>query len=183
MLRLLVLRHAKSDWTSGASRDFDRPLNARGRKAAPLVGAHMATHGLTPDKVLCSPALRTRQTLELVLPHLPPPAETDMPQALYDDGDLGYLDILQTQGGHARCLMVVGHNPACQDTVLELAGQSERGLLDAVMLKYPTATLAVLDLAVGDWRDVRPGCARLAALAQPRHLPAPDRLSALPDSV
>lgn len=183
MLRLLVLRHGKSDWTSGAARDFDRPLNARGRKAAPLVGTHMATHGLLPDRILCSPALRTRQTLELVLPHLPSTSDVEMPQALYDDSDLGYVQILGEMGGDARCLMVVGHNPACQDTVLDLAGTGERGLREVAAHKYPTATLSVLDLAVDDWRDIRPGCGHLAALAQPRHLPAPDRLSVHADIV
>jgi phosphohistidine phosphatase len=178
MLRLLVLRHAKSDWTSGATRDFDRPLNERGRKAAPLVGAHIAAHGLQPDLVLCSPALRTLQTLELIRPHLAPPPEVAMPHALYDDGDIGYLDILRRLGGSARCLLVIGHNPACQDTVLELAGAGEEAGLDEARRKYPTATLSVIDLDVAGWEALAPGCGHLAGLAQPRHLPSPSALSA-----
>ena len=104
------------------------------------------------------------------------------------EGDL-ILRRVQTKDGRSRAFVndqpvSVGLLRQLGDMLVEIHGQhDERGLLDAVMRKYPTATLAVLDLAVGDWRDVRPGCARLAALAQPRHLPAPDRLSALPDSV
>lgn len=172
MPRLLVLRHAKSDWTTGAGHDFDRPLNARGRASAPLIGAHMAAHGLRPDRILCSPALRTRETLELVLPHLGAAGTVELLRALYDDSEADYLDIMRREAADARCLLVIGHNPACQETVLALAGSAEPELADAARRKYPTATLAVLDLAIPDWSALAPGCGRLVGLAQPRRLPS-----------
>ena len=66
MLTLTLLRHAKSSWADTTLKDFDRPLNGRGRDAAPLMGALMRREGLRPDHILCSPAVRARQTLELV---------------------------------------------------------------------------------------------------------------------
>src|SRR5262249_41406064 len=67
MLPLMLLRHAKSSWDDGSLEDFDRPLAPRGEAAAPRMGAYMAAHDLAPQLILCSPAVRTRQTLDLVL--------------------------------------------------------------------------------------------------------------------
>src|SRR5690242_15649389 len=84
MLRLYLLRHAKSDRASGKTvDDHERPLNARGRAAAPLMGAHMAAKHYVPARVLCSSATRTRETLDLVLPHLKPRPEVLHTRALY----------------------------------------------------------------------------------------------------
>ena len=68
MTTLLLLRHAKSSWDTMSLPDYDRPLAKRGRKAAPLIGAEIAQLGLRPDLILCSGAVRTRETLDLVLP-------------------------------------------------------------------------------------------------------------------
>src|SRR5215831_15132963 len=67
MLTLSLLRHAKSSWDDPALEDFDRPLAKRGQTAAPRMGAYMQANGLMPDLVLCSPAVRARQTLDLLL--------------------------------------------------------------------------------------------------------------------
>jgi phosphohistidine phosphatase len=68
MRRLMLMRHAKSDWSVGGQRDHDRALAARGREAAPLIAAYMARHGLRPDRVLVSTARRARETWDLVAP-------------------------------------------------------------------------------------------------------------------
>ena len=80
MLTLSLLRHAKSSWDDASLNDFDRPLSERGENAAPRVGAYMAAQGLAPEFVLCSPAVRARQTLDLVLPHL-----AGGPTVVYED--------------------------------------------------------------------------------------------------
>ena len=79
-LTLSLFRHAKSSWDNPNLGDFDRPLNERGREAAPRMGTFMARSGIVPDLVLSSPSVRTRQTLGLVLPHLSP-----APAVLYED--------------------------------------------------------------------------------------------------
>ena len=68
MRRLMLLRHAKSDWTAPGARDHDRPLSPRGREAAPKMGAYMARHALVPDLIVASTATRVSETLDLVLP-------------------------------------------------------------------------------------------------------------------
>ena len=80
MLTLSLLRHAKSSWEDGSLKDFERPLAKRGESAAPRMGAFMAERGLAPQLILCSPAVRARQTLDLVLPHL-----AGDPSVLYED--------------------------------------------------------------------------------------------------
>ena len=171
MLRLMLLRHAKSDWDDPGLADFDRPLARRGRNAAPLVGRYMAEHDLSPDQIICSTALRAKETLALVLPHLTGGIDITLTDALYErhtDGD--YLDIITRQGGAARTLMLVGHNPATEDTALALAGGGDAEALRELRLKYPTAALAVIDVEAGNWADIAPGSGRLERFVTPRAL-------------
>ncbi|SDU24784.1 histidine phosphatase family protein [Stappia sp. ES.058] len=183
MLRLLLLRHAKSDWHDAAARDHDRTLSTRGKTAAPAVGAHMARHGLMPDKVLCSTAQRARETLALVLPHLSGEIDVHVTRGIYDDSEMDYVETIRALGGNARTLMVVGHNPATRDTALELVGSGNPALIEAIEGKYPTAALAIIDFAADRWSDVERESGRIVAYCLPRHLPAAaTSLSALPEA-
>ena len=114
MLTLSLLRHAKSSWDDSSLDDFERPLNKRGEAAAPRMGAFMAQHGLAPDLILCSSAVRARQTLELVLPHL-----ADRPQVVYEDGfylaaPSAMLARLHKVDAKVRHVLIVGHDPGMQ---------------------------------------------------------------------
>ncbi|WP_349357572.1 histidine phosphatase family protein [Stappia sp.] len=182
MLRLMLLRHAKSDWNDPALPDFDRPLNARGLRAAPEVGAHMARHGLIPDKIVCSSARRTRETLALVLPYLTGETDVRITRGLYDESEMDYVDTIRALGGGARTLLLIGHNPATQDSALELIGSGNQMLVDAIAAKYPTAALTVIDFAANRWSDVDRRSGRVVAYCLPRHLPASATISALPEA-
>ena len=70
-MRLLLLRHAKSDWSGGEASDHARPLAPRGREAARRMGAYIAQQGYCPALILSSDSRRTRETVELLLPALP----------------------------------------------------------------------------------------------------------------
>jgi phosphohistidine phosphatase len=111
MLTLSLLRHAKSSWADSRLKDIDRPLNERGEKDAPRMGGHLARQGLVPDLVLCSPAVRTRQTLALVLPHLKPSPEIVYDDALYPGTPPAILKRLRNVAAEVRHAMIVGHNP------------------------------------------------------------------------
>ncbi|MBB99603.1 MAG: phosphohistidine phosphatase [Rhodobacteraceae bacterium] len=183
MLRLLLLRHAKSDWHDTSALDHDRTLNARGRGAAPAIGEHMARHGLMPDKVLCSTAQRARETLALVLPHLAGEIDIRITRGIYDESEMDYVDFIRALGGGSRTLMLIGHNPAMRDTALELVGGGNPSLVEAIEGKYPTAALAVIDFAANRWSDVERASGRILAYCLPRHLPAAmTSLSALPEA-
>ncbi len=121
-LRLIVMRHAKSDWNAGAETDHERPLNERGRKEAPHVGKALKADGLVPEVVLSSDSTRTTETFEAMSPFLAHAAVSYLPE-LYHAG----LAEVRAAAGHvppgARTVMVLGHNPGWEDMVRELTGE------------------------------------------------------------
>ena len=170
MPRLMLLRHAKSSWDAPEMRDFDRPLNARGRHAAPLMGRHMAAHALLPDRILCSSARRTRETLAGLLPHFDKDFDIRLTRALYESSRAHYLDVIRGHGDAARHLLVVGHNPAMQEVAIDLVGAGNPQLIQAIAADYPTAALAVIDFPEKSWSDIRPAGGRIVAFFRPREL-------------
>lgn len=170
MARLFLLRHAKSSWDDATSPDFDRPLNIRGRSAAPMMGRHMADHALFPERVLCSTARRTRETLAGLLPHLSGDMDIQLMRSIYTASDAGYLDILRRHGGGTRSLMLIGHNPGMQDTALSLIGSGNPAFVDEIRDKFPTAGLAVIDFDLADWAKLAPGSGRIVAFFRPREI-------------
>ncbi|MCX5497050.1 histidine phosphatase family protein [Kaistia dalseonensis] len=170
MTRLLLLRHAKSSWDQAGLADFDRPLAARGRRAATMIGEHLATHRLVPDRVLCSSARRTRETLIGLLPLIAADLDIKITRDLYEVGADAYIDSINALGANARTLLVIGHNPAIQETAIELIGSGNPALRDEIAEKFPTAGLAVIDFDVHKWSELRPKTGRVVAFFRPREL-------------
>ena len=113
---LILLRHAKSDWGSGARNDFDRPLAARGRKDAPRMGKWMRKNGFIPDLILCSPALRARETLAAVNNEL----KVRDKAIIYEDGIYGasldvLLGLIRKYNRRYGNIMITGHNPGIDE--------------------------------------------------------------------
>jgi phosphohistidine phosphatase len=173
MIRLMLLRHAKSSWDDSGIADHDRPLNLRGRAAASLIGRHMADHALVPDRIVCSTARRTRETFAGLLPHFTTDFDAMVLRAVYET-ETGYLPLALAYGGDARSLLVIGHNPAIQATALDLIGSGNPALTAEIAEKFPTAGLAVIDIPVASWRDIRPGAGRVVAFFRPRELEVVD---------
>src|SRR5205085_11557057 len=111
MRRLMLLRHAKSDWSTPGMRDQDRPLNARGREAAPKMGAYMARHGLVPDLIIASPATRVTETLALVLPAFAKQPKTMPDIRLYETDAAEILKVIKEAPRSVHSLLLAGHNP------------------------------------------------------------------------
>jgi phosphohistidine phosphatase len=158
---LLVLRHAKAVHEPGL-RDLDRGLTKRGRRDAAAAGTMMCDAGLIPDRVLCSAALRTRETWQQVSEALGPAADkakVSFESRLYDAGEEALLEAVRGSPGKARTVLLVGHNPASQQLVLDLTGQHDLG--------FPTSALAVVRLP-GEWADTAPGSGELARIWTPR---------------
>ncbi len=168
MPRLLLLRHAKSSWAEQGKPDRERPLAPRGREAAERMAQEMDARGLLPDRILCSPARRTGETLAALLPHLPKSVELQIVDDLYEAPD-DYRTTIALHGEAASCLLVVGHNPAIHATAINLVGSADRKGAADILSKYPTGALAVIDF-VDRWADLRPGGGRLAAFIRPRDL-------------
>ena len=168
MLTLTLLRHAKSSWGDPSLKDFDRPLNGRGREAAQLMGAVIRREGLRPDHVLCSPAVRTRQTLELVRVEYPALPDAEIQERLYHASPATLLRALHEAPTTAHHVMLVGHNPGLQQLAVWLVGRGAPSKRRALEEKLPTGALAVLTFDVLRWIDLRPGGGHLRLFARPR---------------
>ena len=118
---LIILRHAKSDWPKGVA-DHERPLGARGNREAPLAGKWLVEQGIYPDMILCSDAVRTRQTCTWVCSELGEKAPTPyLDSRLYDADAASALAVINETEEQVRTLMVVGHLPWVQDLGMRLA--------------------------------------------------------------
>ncbi|MFI7502764.1 SixA phosphatase family protein [Streptomyces sp. NPDC049687] len=165
--RLVVLRHAKSDWPQGVP-DHERPLAPRGRRDAPAAGQALTETGCVPDLVLCSTAVRARQTWELASAQwgTAPPVRYDPRLYAADVPEL--LDVVRETPAEVGTLLLVAHNPGLEELVLELAGEGLDDTLDEVRTKFPTSAIAVLAWYGPAWRSLTPGTALLTSMVVPR---------------
>jgi len=170
MKRLLLLRHAKSNWDDPALDDFERPLAPRGRRAAPQMAAALVERGWAPEAALVSPAARTRETWALVAAALPASPEPLFPQALYLASAAVLLGELRAVPAAVGSLLLLGHNPGLERLAALLAGPgSDPDALAALRSKFPTAGLAVLEVD-GEWSALAEGGGRLVAFLTPKTL-------------
>ncbi|MGF7235281.1 MAG: SixA phosphatase family protein [Frankia sp.] len=163
--RLIFLRHAKSAWPD--VEDHSRPLAPRGRRDAPAAGRWLREARVAPDRVVCSTALRTRQTWELVGPELGAQPAVVYDERLYDANVDEVLVVVRGVPDEVQTLLIVGHNPAMQDVTLTLAGDAVGDTRDQIRAAFPTSGIAVLSCPQ-PWSALTPGGALLTAIAKPR---------------
>ena len=171
MKTLTLLRHAKSGWDDPVSRDFDRPLNAKGKRAAQLMGRELRRQSLHFDHVIASPAVRVVETIgEVAIGY----GDTLAPQwerRIYLASATTLLDVVHELPDSAASALLVGHNPGLEDLVLLLAPETGDTLLrDIVEQKYPTASVAVVEIEEDRWSDIVSASATLTAFVRPRDL-------------
>ncbi len=170
MKRLSLLRHAKSSWDDPVERDFDRPLNGRGRRAARRMGQWLDDQGLAFDRCLASPALRVRQTLEEVEATLGRRLEAEWDQRIYMASAAALFDLVRETDAAVAHLLVAGHNPGLEDLLLLASEGDSSELRREAALKYPTAAFATLGFDIADWSHAREGAARVETFVRPRDL-------------
>ena len=170
MKTLILMRHAKSAWDVTGTKDIDRPLNARGRKAAPRMGEWLKAQKYRPDVVLCSTAARARETLELVKLSLPGGAAIEYQRGLYMAEPRDLLREIGKAPASAGTLLLIGHNPGLEILAGQLAGKGEAKTLDALHRKLPTAGVAVIRFKAAQWSELAPGAGELVAFQRPRDL-------------
>ena len=163
--RLMLLRHAKSDWPGGVA-DRDRPLAPRGRHDAPRMGEEMARRGLRPDLALVSTARRTLETFALVSPFLGP-LEERFEAAIYEAQPETILGVVRAVADEVETCLVIGHNPGLELLAGFLIGEGSHRLRDRLGEKFPTTALAVIDFPDGDWRTIGRGTGRLSLFLTP----------------
>lgn len=162
MKTILLLRHGKSDWDAEFGHDHERPLNARGRKAAKRMGRFLAASGTLPDRIVTSTAVRARTTLEIVREAGGLTAPVRETRDLYGAGPDVLLGEIRTADEAADVLLLVGHQPGWGETVGRLIGGGS--------VRFPTAALARVDVEVARWRDVTFGRGELIWLVPPKAL-------------
>ncbi len=168
---LYLLRHAKSGWDDSVARDFDRPLNQKGHRAAHIMGQWMASHGLNFEHIIASPAARVVETLDGIWSGYGRRLEVNWDRRIYLASSATLLDVLREADDAFDTILLVGHNPSMEDMVFDLVSDDgSEPLRDIVEEKYPTAALAELIIDVDNWRDVAGAKAHLKRFVRPRDL-------------
>jgi phosphohistidine phosphatase len=165
MRRLILMRHAKSSWADPAQRDFDRPLNKRGRRSSALIGRWVRKKGYVPDIALVSGARRTRETWDAIVREAGPAETRNLPE-LYHAGQDTLLEVVR-RAADVPCLLVLGHQPAIGAFAERLLAAPPDG---ADFAKFPTGATAVIDLDADGWGDVAYGTGQLVDFVVPRAL-------------
>ena len=125
-LYLYIMRHAKSDWSGPQISDFDRPINKRGTRNAIRIGGWMNENNHIPQKIISSPALRAKETIELVTEQI---SKFNLEDLTYEDelylaGFTQLIEFINTFKDKVQSLMLVGHNPGIENLVNYLCDRS-----------------------------------------------------------
>lgn len=172
MKTLIILRHAKSGWDVQVERDFDRPINARGRRGAELIGQYVKRHALPVDRIIASPAVRVTETLDLFQPAANlDDIEPQWDRRIYLASAATLIEVIRDTGKEAANLLIAGHNPGLEDLALMLAPTNGGGELRAeIEAKLPTASLVQIALDIADWQELDADMGRITAFVRPRDL-------------
>lgn len=170
MKTIFLLRHAKSSWDDPVERDFDRPLNPRGRRAAETIGRYLREESLNFDHVVASPAVRVIETLDGVEAGARRPLGATFDRRIYMASAMTLLDIVHEAADDYDSLLLVGHNPGLEDLIFMLTPSDTSPIRREVDVKYPTATLSEMLFDVERWQDIDGGAGKLARLVRPRDL-------------
>ena len=169
ILRLMLLRHAKTDHPPGAE-DHERPLAGRGRTQAAAMGRYMAAAGLVPELVIVSTARRARETWDVARPAFAVDVDQRNEVRIYEASAGGLLEVLRQTSPDVRSLLLVGHNPGFQSLALRLVGDAAGAEVLRLRQNYPPAGLAVIDFGLLGWRDLSEGSGHLERFATPASL-------------
>ena len=159
MRTLYLLRHAKSSWKDASLRDIDRPLNKRGREATEVVGERLRAEKLKDPFVICSPAVRTRETSELVFDSAKLKVAEHFDQRIYEASLRDLLEVISETPESEKVAILIGHNPGCEELLSFLTGESRH---------VPTCALA--KITIEDWKNVKSGEGSLEWFLTPKEL-------------
>ena len=163
--RLILTRHAKSSWDDPLMDDADRPLNGRGHASARLLGEWMASRGYVPEQVLCSTALRTKETWAGIAAAMPAQPVITLTEQLYHAEPEQMLSVLRTAS--RKTVLMLGHNPGIGVFAQMLPATMP---IDPGFDHYPTGATLVLEFDIPDWRAATPGAGQLLDFVTPRSL-------------
>ena len=161
MKTLFLLRHAKSSWKDETLADFERPLNRRGKRAAETIGNYFKSEGIVPELILCSPAVRARETLELVTKAARWSTEVRYDQRIYEASGMRLAEVVSQIDNDRKVALLVGHNPGIEELLL---------LLTAETVQVPTGTVSKVAVKANKWANAVDKRATLEWMVKPREL-------------
>lgn len=169
MKTLILMRHAEAGWAEPEMDDHERSLTERGRSAAPVMARWLEAQALRPDRVLCSSALRTRETAALMGNAVPALPEPEASEALYHAGPGIIMDHLRRLPATCGSALLIGHEPGL-GSLLGMLGGHTGNALSRAYANFPTAAVAVLEADIDDWVGIGAERVRFVAFMTPREL-------------
>jgi len=163
MKTLFLLRHAKSSWDNSTLPDIERPLNARGMRAAELIGAHLRKEKLSFDLILSSPAVRARETIDIVLRTAKMQTDLRYDQRIYEASSVTLIDVIVQIEEEKKTALLVGHNPGMEKLLEILTGE---------IIHVSTGTLARIELKASRWARLLESPRTLEWVVKPKDLAA-----------
>jgi phosphohistidine phosphatase len=161
MKTLYLMRHAKSDWTQLVP-DLERPLNARGRKAAPGMGNYLSSQHEVPQLIMCSPSLRTRTTASLVADCFVQTTKIEVFTDIYEASPEQLWELVSAIPDYLERVMLIGHNPAMEEILM--------GVSPETLSNFPTAAVAKLTSSVASWKYFGESAASVVWFVKPKEL-------------
>jgi phosphohistidine phosphatase len=173
MKTLTLFRHGKSGWDSPVSRDFDRPINARGQRGSRLMGAYAKQEGIVFDHILSSPAVRCTETLDAFWEGYGQILHPNWDRRVYLASGDSLFDVIHDLEDGDNAVLVCGHNPGIEELALMLTPDVRTDALrEEIEEKYPTASIAEIAFDVAHWKDVKEASGKLTRFVRPRDLDA-----------
>jgi phosphohistidine phosphatase len=155
MLRLMLLRHAKTERVQRGQHDRDRKLTKRGRADARNVARYMVSYCLVPEQVVVSPAQRTQETWALLARTFAEGPKVMIDERVYDASPEILIDVIgKTPDG--RSLLIIGHNPSLHDLAVQLIVSGDVMAREQISENLPTSGLVVIDLQIEHWSQLQP---------------------------
>ena len=172
MKYLTLMRHAKSDWGDYGLDDRERPLNERGKTAAPLMGKFLVENQIQPDQIFCSSAARTRETLQRMVDHFDPRPDISYEDELYLASPNTMLAVAKSAAIEKDHVLLLGHNPGTEMLAIALsnAETSAPESLSRIFKKFPTAGLAHFSFDVEDWHSIKERKGKLLLFETPKSI-------------
>jgi phosphohistidine phosphatase len=167
---LTLLRHAKAETGAAQQDDKERRLIARGQEATHIVGKYLRKAFAAPDKVLCSAAIRTTETLLGIEQAYGVPLPVAYLDALYLASAREIIGLIEEHGEVAQHVMIVGHNPGIHELAVKLCGSGDASLIDTLAIKFPTCAAATFHCHMPDWQSFRSARTELVAFQSPKML-------------
>lgn len=167
MLKLYILRHAKTAWAAPGQNDSDRLLTERGKADLENIRLTIAKGSYFPSHIYCSPSVRTRATLDGIKSEFPGSPKIEYPDRLYSGSTSDYFNTIQAHTSQEP-LMFIGHNPMCASLTMQLCGKGEASALANVAMKFPAGTLVVIEFEFESWPEISGQSGYLKAFHQPQ---------------